>query len=75
MRSWNTEPLVLGISVTAVGLVATLGNLGLLDTLATLHRLWPLSLLLWGALDLVRVARLRSRHAPAGAPASEEVQP
>ncbi len=74
MRSWRVEPLVAGIAVAAVGVVATLGNLGLLDTLAILHRWWPLSLLVWGALDLVRVHRLRSERCAAAA-VPEEVQP
>ncbi len=74
MRTWNTEQLVLGISVMAVGLVAALGNLHLLDTLKALHRLWPLSLLLWGVLDLVRVQRLRAQRAAPPSP-PEEVRP
>lgn len=62
----NLELLVLGLTLAWVGTVVTLGNLGWLDTLATLHRWWPGTLLLWGALDLVRVRRRRQERAAAG---------
>lgn len=62
-RSFNTERMVLGLTIAWVGLVATLGNIGWIDTLYVLHRWWPWTLVAWGALDLVRVQRLRREKA------------
>jgi hypothetical protein len=56
--AFHTEQLVLGLAIAWVGVVATLGNLGVVDTLAALHRWWPVILVAWGVLDLFRVQRL-----------------
>ena len=49
---------MLGLGLIALGVVWTLGNLGRLDALDTLHRWWPLLLVVWGALELgVSLAR------------------
>jgi hypothetical protein len=56
--SVKVEQLVFGLGLVGLGLVWTLGNLGKLDALDTLHRWWPLLLVVWGALELaVSLAR------------------
>jgi hypothetical protein len=52
-----TERLVFGLFLVTVGLVWTLGNLGVLDALHLLRRTWPLFLVLWGTLEFVRGKR------------------
>jgi hypothetical protein len=49
----SIEKLVLGLGLVGLGIVWTLGNLGKLDALDTLHRWWPLLLVVWGALEIV----------------------
>jgi len=49
---YRTETLVLGLSLIGLGIVWTLGNMGRLDLLYTLRTWWPLSLILWGLLEL-----------------------
>jgi len=63
-RGFRPEGTVFGLVLVAVGLVWTLGNLGHLDVLATLRRWWPLSLVVWGALELLAVAHRRSLGGP-----------
>jgi hypothetical protein len=56
----SVEKLVLGLGLVGLGVVWTLGNLGRLDVIDTLHRWWPLLLVVWGALEIVvSVARRR----------------
>ena len=50
--SVRVEQLVFGLGLLGLGVVWTLGNLGKLDALDTLHRWWPLLLVVWGALEL-----------------------
>lgn len=50
--SVRVEQLVFGLGLVALGVVWTLGNFGRLDALETLHRWWPLLLIVWGALEL-----------------------
>jgi hypothetical protein len=54
------ERLVVGIGLVGIGVVWTLGNLGKLDALETLHRWWPMLLVVWGALDVAAWAARRS---------------
>jgi hypothetical protein len=54
------EKVVLGLGLVALGAVWTLGNLGRLDALETLHRWWPLLLVVWGALEIVVSVSRRS---------------
>jgi hypothetical protein len=51
-QSFRPEVLVWGLSLIALGVLWTLGNLGALDLLTTLRRWWPSALVLWGALEL-----------------------
>ena len=59
----SVEKVVLGLGLVALGVIWTLGNLGRLDALDTLHRWWPLLLVIWGALEiLVSVSRRSARR-------------
>ena len=49
----SVEKLVLGLGLVGLGVVWTLGNMGRLDAIETLHRWWPLLLVVWGALEVV----------------------
>lgn len=49
----SVEKLVLGLGLVGLGVVWTLGNMGRLDVIETLHRWWPLLLVVWGALEVV----------------------
>jgi hypothetical protein len=51
--SVSVEKLVLGLGLVGLGVVWTLGNMGRLDAIETLHRWWPLLLVVWGALEVV----------------------
>ena len=51
--SVSVEKLVLGLGLVGLGVVWTLGNMGRLDVIETLHRWWPLLLVVWGALEVV----------------------
>jgi hypothetical protein len=55
-RPFKPEVLVLGLSLIGLGLVWMLGNAGRIDTLATLRAWWPMTLVVWGALELVAYA-------------------
>lgn len=58
--AFSPEGLTLGVGLIAIGVVWTLSNLGMLDLLYTLRTWWPLSLVLWGALELVDLAVRRA---------------
>jgi len=58
------ETLVLGLGLTALGVLWTLANLGWLDLLATLRTWWPLALVVWGLLELGGVIARRSSGGP-----------
>jgi hypothetical protein len=55
-RPFKPEVLVLGLSLIAVGVAWLLGNAGRIDLLATLRTWWPMTLVLWGVLELVAFA-------------------
>jgi hypothetical protein len=55
-RPFKPEAFVLGLSLVALGVAWILGNSGRIDLLGTLRAWWPLTLVLWGALELVAVA-------------------
>jgi hypothetical protein len=55
-RPFRPELLVFSLSLIAVGVAWLLGNAGRIDLLATLRAWWPLSLVLWGVLELVAFA-------------------
>jgi Domain of unknown function (DUF5668) len=59
-RGFRPEGLVFGTLLVVLGVLWTLANLGHLDMIETLRRWWPLSLVLWGVLELVAVAARRA---------------
>jgi hypothetical protein len=62
--AFSPEGLTFGACLVALGVVWTLGNLGVLEPLPVLRTWWPLSLVLWGALELVDFAVRRSSRRP-----------
>ena len=52
-RAFSPEGLTVGICLVGVGLMWLLSNLGRLELLPTLRTWWPLSLVLWGGLELL----------------------
>lgn len=56
----RVESLVVGLGLVALGVLWTLANLDRVDLLRTLRTWWPLSLVVWGALELVNTALVRS---------------
>lgn len=60
--AFSAEGLTLGACLVALGVLWTLSNLGRLDLLQTLRTWWPLSLVLWGGLELVELALRRGRR-------------
>ena len=53
-QPFKPETLVLGVALIVLGVVWTLANFGTLDLLGTLRTWWPLTLVLWGGLELYR---------------------
>ncbi len=49
----------MGLTLVTLGVVALLANFGRLEFLETVHTYWPLSLVIWGGLEVA--ASLRSR--------------
>ena len=63
-RPFSPEPLVLGLALIAVGVVWILANAGRVDLLGTLRAWWPLTLVVWGALELVAFVLDRGSRRP-----------
>jgi hypothetical protein len=57
---FSPEGVTFGVSLVALGVLGTLANLGKLDLLPVLRTWWPLSLVLWGVLELVDLSVRRS---------------
>lgn len=69
---FRVEGLVVGLGFVTLGILWTLSNLGQLDLLRTLRTWWPLWLVLWGALELINTALVRSgTAAPSDSRSSE----
>jgi LiaI-LiaF-like transmembrane region len=51
-RAFSPEGLAIGICLVGVGVLWLLSNLGRIELLDTLRTWWPLSLIVWGSLDL-----------------------
>lgn len=62
--AFSPEGLTFGASLVALGVIWTLANLGLLEALPVLRTWWPLSLVLWGILELLDFAVRRSSRRP-----------
>jgi len=60
-RTFRPDGIALGLALVALGVAWTLANLGRVDLLRTLRTWWPLTLVLWGVLELVATARYRRR--------------
>jgi hypothetical protein len=58
--SFSPEGVTLGVCLVALGVLWTLGNLGRVEMLPLLRTWWPLSLALWGVLELVDLFVRRS---------------
>ena len=52
-RAFSPEGLTVGICLVGVGVLWFLSNVGRLELLPTLRTWWPLSLVLWGGLEVV----------------------
>jgi hypothetical protein len=63
-RDFRPEGIVFGLILVALGVLWTLSNLGRIDMLETLRRWWPLTLVVWGALELLAVLHRRSLGGP-----------
>ncbi len=62
---FSPEGLTLGVCLVALGVLWTFANMGRFELLAVLRTWWPLSLVLWGVLELVDLAlRRSSRRTP-----------
>jgi hypothetical protein len=55
----SPEGLTLGLFLTALGVLWTLSNLGVLEMLPLLRTWWPLSLVSWGVLELLAARTAR----------------
>ncbi len=60
--SFSPEGLTLGLCLVALGLLWTLANMGRLDLLPALRTYWPVSLILWGLLEIADLVIRRSRR-------------
>lgn len=59
----HVERLVVGFCLVGLGTLWTLANLGRVDLLDALHTWWPVSLVLWGVLELLATLVLGARRA------------
>jgi hypothetical protein len=59
---FSPEGLTLGVCLVVLGVLWTFSNLGHLDLLPLLRTWWPLSLVLWGVLELADLLTRRSRR-------------
>jgi uncharacterized membrane protein (DUF441 family) len=58
--AFSAEGVTLGICLVTLGVLWTLSNLGRVEMLPVLRTWWPLSFVLWGALELVELGLRRS---------------
>jgi hypothetical protein len=59
--SVKVEGIVLGLALLGLGTAWLLANLGRVDLLTTLRTWWPLTLIVWGALELYEALAARAR--------------
>jgi hypothetical protein len=50
--AFSPEGVTFGVCLVALGILGTLANLGRIEILPILRTYWPLSLVLWGVLEL-----------------------
>jgi LiaF transmembrane domain len=60
---FSPEGLVVGLSLVGVGVIKVLAQLGRVDFLATLHTWWPVTLVVWGAAELLKTLLARRGRA------------
>lgn len=53
LGSIKIEGAILGLGLAALGTLWLLANLGRLELLPTLRTWWPMSLVVWGLLELI----------------------
>ena len=58
--AFSPEGVTFGVSLVLLGVLGTLANLGKLELLPLLRTYWPLSLVLWGVLELADLAIRRT---------------
>ena len=58
MAAPRIEGVVLGLALLGLGTVWLLSNMGRVDLLQTLRTWWPLTLIVWGVLELYQSLRL-----------------
>jgi hypothetical protein len=61
MAALRVEGVVLGLALLGLGTVCLLANLGRVDLLYTLRTWWPLTLIVWGGLELYQAFAARAR--------------
>jgi hypothetical protein len=62
--AFSTEGVVLGAALVGLGTLWALSNVGRLELLPTLRTWWPLTLIVWGLLELVELRLRRSSRRP-----------
>jgi len=62
--AFSPEGLTLGVCLVALGVLWTRSNLGRVESLPVVRTWWPLSLALWGVLELAELATRRSSGRP-----------
>ena len=60
-RGFSPEAFGFGVFLATVGLVFLLSNLGLVEAVPLLKKIWPMFLVVWGAAEIVA-----SRTSPGG---------
>ena len=58
--AFSPEGVTFGVSLVVLGVLGTLANLGKLELLPLLRTWWPLTLVLWGVLELADLSIRRS---------------
>ena len=58
--AFSPEGVAFGVSLVVLGVLGTLANLGKLELLPLLRTWWPLTLVLWGVLELADLVIRRS---------------
>jgi hypothetical protein len=62
--AFSPEGVTLGVCLVALGVLWTLSNLGRVEILPVVRTWWPLSLALWGVLELAELWIRRSSGRP-----------
>lgn len=62
MAALRIEGIVLGLGLLGLGTACLLANMGRVDLLHTLRTWWPLTLIVWGGLELYESLAARARR-------------